>query len=216
MRVFEFFRPLSNLHSETASKTTNFDNYRRRSTALFMETPFPAIFADGFGGKGNYLYQNRRIGNEILQDNPHTRRICRLHRNRKRRRYAADGENQERTALLARQQRDKLTDTTYQIHFRLKQGAFIAPNDYFPNTSGIVFGLHYKHWFPWEHHLDYSFSPSPSFENTNKLFLSLSDECSDDDAKIDTAIENAFGTVPDVLLRDGVPVLRVKSYHHES
>lgn len=82
---------------------------------------------------------------------------------------------------------DTLTDTTYQIHFRLKPGAFVAPNGYFPNTSGIVFGLHYKHWFPWEHHLDYSFSPSPSFENTDKLFLSLSDECSDDDAKIDSA-----------------------------
>ena len=91
MRIFEFFRPLSNLHSETSRKATNFDNYRRREAARFMKPPFPAIFADGFGGKGDYLYQNRRIGNEILQDNPHTRRICRRHRNRKRRRYAADG-----------------------------------------------------------------------------------------------------------------------------
>ncbi|WP_308604373.1 hypothetical protein [uncultured Fibrobacter sp.] len=82
---------------------------------------------------------------------------------------------------------DTLTDTTYQVHFWLKQGAFIAPNTYFPNTSGIVFGLHYRYWFPWEHQLDYSFSSSPSFESTDKLFLSMSNECSDDAVEIDTA-----------------------------
>lgn len=82
---------------------------------------------------------------------------------------------------------DTLTDTTYQVHFWLKQGAFIAPNTYFPNTSGIVFGLHYRYWFPWEYQLDYSFSSSPSFESTDKLFLSMSNECSDDAVEIDTA-----------------------------
>ena len=82
---------------------------------------------------------------------------------------------------------DTLTDTTYQIHFWLKQGAFIAPKSYFPNTSGIVFGLHYRYWFPWEYQLDYSFSSSPVFESSDKLFLSMSNECSDDAVEIDTA-----------------------------
>ena len=82
---------------------------------------------------------------------------------------------------------DTLTDTTYQIHFWLKQGAFIAPNSYFPNTSGIVFGLHYRYWFPWEHQLDYSFSSSPVFESTDKLFLSMTDECYDNVVTIDSA-----------------------------
>lgn len=82
---------------------------------------------------------------------------------------------------------DTLTDTTYQIHFSLKQGSFIAPNSYFPNTSGIVFGLHYRYWFPWEHQLDYSYSSNPSFESTDKLFLSMTDECFDDTVVIDTA-----------------------------
>lgn len=82
---------------------------------------------------------------------------------------------------------DTLTDTTYQIHFWLKPGAFIAPNSYFPNTSGIVFGLHYRYWFPWEHQMDYSFSSSFSFENTEKLFLSVTSECFDDAEVIDSA-----------------------------
>ena len=82
---------------------------------------------------------------------------------------------------------DTLTDTTYQIHFWLKQGAFIAPKSYFPNTSGIVFGLHYRYWFPWEHQLDYSFSSSPVFESTDKLFLSMTDECYDNVVTIDSA-----------------------------
>ena len=82
---------------------------------------------------------------------------------------------------------DTLTDTTYQIHFWLKQGAFIAPNSYFPNTSGIVFGLHYRYWFPWEYQLDYSFSSSPVFESTDKLFLSMTDECYDNVVTIDSA-----------------------------
>ena len=82
---------------------------------------------------------------------------------------------------------DTLTDTTYQIHFWLKQGAFIAPKSYFPNTSGIVFGLHYRYWFPWEYQLDYSFSSSPVFESTDKLFLSMTDECYDNVVTIDSA-----------------------------
>ena len=82
---------------------------------------------------------------------------------------------------------DSLTDTTYQVHFWLKQGAFIAPKSYFPNTSGIVFGLHYRYWFPWEHQLDYSFSSSPTFESTDKLFLSMTDECYDNVVTIDSA-----------------------------
>ena len=82
---------------------------------------------------------------------------------------------------------DTLTDTTYQIHFWLKEGAFVVPNSYFPNTSGIVFGLHYRYWFPWEHQLDYSFSSNPSFENTEKLFLSMTNECYDETVVIDTA-----------------------------
>ena len=82
---------------------------------------------------------------------------------------------------------DTLTDTTYQIHFWLKQNASVAPNKYFPNKSGIVFGLHYKYWFPWEHQLDYSFSSNPSFENTEKLFLSMTNECYDETVVIDTA-----------------------------
>ena len=82
---------------------------------------------------------------------------------------------------------DSLTDTTYQIHFWLKQGAFIAPKSYFPNTSGIVFGLHYRYWFPWEYQLDYSFSSSPVFESTDKLFLSMTDECYDNVVTIDSA-----------------------------
>ena len=88
---------------------------------------------------------------------------------------------------------DTLTDTTYQIHFSLKQGAFIAPNSYFPNTSGIVFGLHYRYWFPWEHQLDYSYSSNPSFENTEKLFLSMTGECQDDAVVIDTARVKILG-----------------------
>ena len=88
---------------------------------------------------------------------------------------------------------DTLTDTTYQIHFSLKQGAFIAPNSYFPNTSGIVFGLHYRYWFPWEHQLDYSYSSNPSFENTEKLFLSMTGECQDDAVEIDTARVKILG-----------------------
>ena len=88
---------------------------------------------------------------------------------------------------------DTLTDTTYQIHFSLKQGAFIAPNSYFPNTSGIVFGLHYRYWFPWEHQLDYSYSSNPSFENTEKLFLSVTGECQDDVVVIDTARVKILG-----------------------
>lgn len=88
---------------------------------------------------------------------------------------------------------DTLTDTTYQIHFSLKQGAFIAPNSYFPNTSGIVFGLHYRYWFPWEHQLDYSYSSNPSFENTEKLFLSVTGECQDDAVVIDTARVKILG-----------------------
>ena len=82
---------------------------------------------------------------------------------------------------------DTLTDTTYQIHFWLKQGAFIAPKSYFPNTSGIVFGLHYRYWFPWEYQLDYSFSSSPVFESSDKLFLSMTDECYDNVVTIDSA-----------------------------
>jgi hypothetical protein len=82
---------------------------------------------------------------------------------------------------------DTLTDTTYQIHFWLKQGASIAPNDYFPNTSGIVFGLHYKNWYAWEHQKDYSFSASTEFEPTEKLFLSMTNECKDYVSEIDTA-----------------------------
>ena len=82
---------------------------------------------------------------------------------------------------------DTLTDTTYQIHFWLKQGAPIAPNDYFPNTSGIVFGLHYKNWYAWEHQKDYSFSASTEFEPTEKLFLSMTNECKDYVSEIDTA-----------------------------
>ena len=88
---------------------------------------------------------------------------------------------------------DTLTDSTYQIHFSLKQGAFIAPNSYFPNTSGIVFGLHYRYWFPWEHQLDYSYSSNPSFENTEKLFLSMTGECQDDAVVIDTARVKILG-----------------------
>jgi len=88
---------------------------------------------------------------------------------------------------------DTLTDTTYQIHFSLKQGAFIAPNSYFPNTSGIVFGLHYKYWFSWEHQLDYSYSSNPSFENTEKLFLSMTGKCQDDAVVIDTARVKILG-----------------------
>lgn len=88
---------------------------------------------------------------------------------------------------------DTLTDTTYQIHFSLKQGAFIAPNSYFPNTSGIVFGLHYRYWFPWEHQLDYSYSSNPFFENTEKLFLSVTGECQDDAVVIDTARVKILG-----------------------
>lgn len=88
---------------------------------------------------------------------------------------------------------DTLTDTTYQIHFSLKQGAFIAPNSYFPNTSGIVFGLHYRYWFPWEHQLDYSYSSNPSFENTEKLFLSVTGKCQDDAVVIDTARVKILG-----------------------
>ena len=88
---------------------------------------------------------------------------------------------------------DTLTDTTYQIHFSLKQGAFIAPNSYFPNTSGMVFGLHYRYWFPWEHQLDYSYSSNPSFENTEKLFLSMTGECQDDAVVIDTARVKILG-----------------------
>ena len=82
---------------------------------------------------------------------------------------------------------DTLTDTTYQIHFSLKQGAFIAPNSYFPNTSGMVFGLHYKNWYAWEHQKDYSFSASTEFEPTEKLFLSMTSECKDYVSEIDTA-----------------------------
>ena len=82
---------------------------------------------------------------------------------------------------------DTLTDTTYQIHFWLKQGASIAPNDYFPNTSGIVFGSHYKNWYAWEHQKDYSFSASTEFEPTEKLFLSMTSECKDYVSEIDTA-----------------------------
>ena len=82
---------------------------------------------------------------------------------------------------------DTLTDTTYQIHFWLKQGVSIAPNDYFPNTSGIVFGLHYKNWYAWEHQKDYSFSASTEFEPTEKLFLSMTNECKDYVSEIDTA-----------------------------
>ena len=82
---------------------------------------------------------------------------------------------------------DTLTDTTYQIHFWLKQGVSIAPNDYFPNTSGIVFGLHYKNWYAWEHQKDYSFSASTEFEPTEKLFLSMTSECKDYVSEIDTA-----------------------------
>ncbi|MBO5423841.1 MAG: hypothetical protein J6A06_08680, partial [Fibrobacteraceae bacterium] len=82
---------------------------------------------------------------------------------------------------------DTLTDTTYQIHFSLKQGSFIAPNSYFPNTSGIVFGLHYKNWYAWEHQKDYSFSASTEFEPTEKLFLSMTSECKDYVSEIDTA-----------------------------
>ena len=82
---------------------------------------------------------------------------------------------------------DTLTDTTYQIHFWLKQNASVAPNKYFPNKSGIVFGLHYRYWFPWEHQLDYSFSSNPSFENTEKLFLSMTNECYDEETVVDTA-----------------------------
>ena len=82
---------------------------------------------------------------------------------------------------------DTLTDTTYQIHFWLKQGASIAPNNYFPNTSGIVFGLHYKNWYAWEHQKDYSFSASTEFEPTEKLFLSMTNECKDYVSEIDTA-----------------------------
>ena len=82
---------------------------------------------------------------------------------------------------------DTLTDTTYQIHFWLKQGASIAPNNYFPNTSGIVFGLHYKNWYAWEHQKDYSFSASTEFEPTEKLFLSMTSECKDYVSEIDTA-----------------------------
>jgi|GEM_PF-1830349 len=88
---------------------------------------------------------------------------------------------------------DTLTDTTYQIHFSLKQGAFIAPNSYFPNTSGIVFGLHYRYWFPWEHQLDYSYSSNPFFENTEKLFLSVTGECQDNAVVIDTARVKILG-----------------------
>ena len=88
---------------------------------------------------------------------------------------------------------DTLTDTTYQIHFSLKQGAFIAPNSYFPNTSGIVFGLHYRYWFPWEHQLDYSYSSNPFFENTEKLFLSVTGECQDKAVVIDTARVKILG-----------------------
>ena len=82
---------------------------------------------------------------------------------------------------------DTLTDTTYQIHFWLKQGAFIAPNSYCPNTSGLVCGLQYRYWFPWEYQLDYSFSSSPVFESTDKLFLSMTDECYDNVVTIDSA-----------------------------
>ena len=82
---------------------------------------------------------------------------------------------------------DTLTGTTYQIHFWLKQGASIAPNDYFPNTSGIVFGSHYKNWYAWEHQKDYSFSASTEFEPTEKLFLSMTSECKDYVSEIDTA-----------------------------
>lgn len=82
---------------------------------------------------------------------------------------------------------DTLTDTTFQIHFWLKQGAFVAPNSYFPNTSGIVFGLHHKYWAPWDYRQDYSYSSNPSFESTDKLFLSVTNECYDDAVVIDTA-----------------------------
>ncbi|MEE1067986.1 MAG: hypothetical protein UH678_05780, partial [Fibrobacteraceae bacterium] len=62
-----------------------------------------------------------------------------------------------------------------------------APNNYFPNTSGIVFGLHYKNWYAWEHQKDYSFSASTEFEPTEKLFLSMTSECKDYVSEIDTA-----------------------------
>ena len=82
---------------------------------------------------------------------------------------------------------DTLSDTTYQIHFWLKQGATVAPKSYFPNMSGIVFGLHYRYWIPWDYQQDYSFSSSPTFENTEKLFLSMTNKCQDEAEVIDSA-----------------------------
>ena len=56
-----------------------------------------------------------------------------------------------------------------------------------------MFGLHYRYWFPWEHQLDYSYSSNPSFENTEKLFLSVTGECQDDVVVIDTARVKILG-----------------------
>lgn len=72
---------------------------------------------------------------------------------------------------------DTLSDTTYQIHFWLKRDAAVPPGGYFPNESGIV----YRYWFPWNHLKDYSYSSSPVFESSDKLFLSETNECAADE-----------------------------------
>lgn len=75
---------------------------------------------------------------------------------------------------------DTLPDNTFRIHFRLKENIVFTPNSYFPNESGIVFGLRYDDWSPWNHDLDYSYSSSPTFIKTDRVFVSNGEYCSED------------------------------------
>lgn len=85
---------------------------------------------------------------------------------------------------------DTLTDTTFQAHFQFEEGITFEPNTYFPNTSGIVFGLHYKDWSPWNYELDYSFSDSPEFVATDKVLLSTEGGCPEIDIVPDSDPES--------------------------
>jgi len=75
---------------------------------------------------------------------------------------------------------DTLSDTTFQLHFWLKDNVSFLPDTYFPNESGIVFGLHYADWSVWNYALDYSYSSSPTFVETNRLFVATADQCIDE------------------------------------
>lgn len=91
---------------------------------------------------------------------------------------------------------DSLGNPQYRFCFAFQDGLELAPNSYFPNSAGISFGYNYNDWSAWNHNLDFSYTSSYSFIESDNVVVEIAkNENIGDTTQIDTTIVDPSNSV---------------------